>query len=175
MVRRISLLLPVLIVGACVPKREAPVPQPRPQPPVQTVPQPQPLPPPPPAADWRDRALSAGGWTYSASSEGSQATFGPAGQAAFLVRCDRARRQVSLGRQGAAGAGPMTMRSSTDARSLPTSIQAQYAWAVVPANDRLLDSLAFSRGRFTVEMPGAPALVIPAWPEPARVVEDCRG
>jgi hypothetical protein len=35
--------------------------------------------------------------------------------------------------------------------------------------------MVFSRGRFTVEVPGAPMLVIPAWPEPARVIEDCRG
>jgi hypothetical protein len=28
--------------------------------------------------------------------------------------------------------------------------------------------------RFAVEAQGAPALIIPAWPELARVVEDCR-
>jgi hypothetical protein len=35
--------------------------------------------------------------------------------------------------------------------------------------------MAFSRGRFMVEAQGMATLVLPAWPEPARVVEDCRG
>jgi hypothetical protein len=33
----------------------------------------------------------------------------------------------------------------------------------------------FSRGRFAVETDGLPTLVLQTWPEPARVVEDCRG
>jgi hypothetical protein len=176
-IRRTSLLLAVLIAGACVPKREPPAPQPSPQPPVQTAPRPQPQPvPPPPRADWRDMPLTPGNWLYSASGQTSQAAFGPAGgQAAFLVRCDRVRRQVSLGRQGAAAAGTMTVRSSSDARNLPAAVQVDYAWAALPADDRLLDGLVFSRGRFAIEAPGTAMLVIPSWPEPARVIEDCRG
>ena len=42
------------------------------------------------------------------------------------------------------------------------------------AYDPLLDAIAFSRGRFTVESESGAMLVLPAWPEPARVVEDCR-
>ena len=42
------------------------------------------------------------------------------------------------------------------------------------SNDPLLDSLAFSRGRLGVTVAGSPSLVVPAWPEVARVVEDCR-
>jgi len=38
----------------------------------------------------------------------------------------------------------------------------------------LLDAIAFSRGRFSVEAAGTARLVIPAWPEAARVVEACR-
>ncbi len=93
-----------------------------------------------------------------------------------MVRCDRARRQVTLVRHGISTGNMMTVRTSSTARNLPLSGQAEQAglFAVLPANDRLLDALAFSRGRFTVEVPGAPMLVIPAWPEAARVVEDCR-
>jgi hypothetical protein len=40
--------------------------------------------------------------------------------------------------------------------------------------DPLLDAIAFSRGRFMVEVPGTATLYLPAWPEVARVVEDCR-
>jgi hypothetical protein len=122
--------------------------------------------------------LTPGNWVYSVQGGNSQALFGPAaGQAAFIVRCDRAQRQISLGREGATGT-VLTVRSTSDVRSLPATVRAQpspYLWAALPANDRLLDSLAFSRGRFTVEATGLPVLVIPSWPEPARVIEDCRG
>jgi hypothetical protein len=70
----------------------------------------------------------------------------------------------------------MTVRTSSTARNLPLSVQGQAAgvFTSLSANDRFLDDMVFSRGRFTVEVPGTPMLVIPAWPEPARVVEDCR-
>jgi hypothetical protein len=45
----------------------------------------------------------------------------------------------------------------------------------LPPNDPLLEQIAFSRGRFLVESEGAHSLILPAWPEPARVIEDCRG
>ncbi len=47
--------------------------------------------------------------------------------------------------------------------------------ASLPANDPLLDAIGFSRGRFVVEQAGTPPLVLPAWAEVERVVEDCRG
>ena len=45
----------------------------------------------------------------------------------------------------------------------------------LPPADPLLDQIAFSRGRFLVQAEGGPSLILPAWPEPARVIEDCRG
>lgn len=45
----------------------------------------------------------------------------------------------------------------------------------LPAADPLFDQMAFSRGRFLVSVEGGGTLVVPAWPEFARVVEDCRG
>jgi hypothetical protein len=70
----------------------------------------------------------------------------------------------------------MTIRTSSIARNLPLMSleQPPAALATLSANDRFLDAIVFSRGRFTVEVPGAPIMAIPAWPEPARVVEDCR-
>jgi len=44
----------------------------------------------------------------------------------------------------------------------------------LPAYDGLLDAMSFSRGRIAVTVSGTPMLVVPAWPEVARVVEDCR-
>jgi hypothetical protein len=116
-------------------------------------------------------ALTPGGWTYRSEGQSSLASFGPAGAAAsFTVRCDRASRQVRLTREGAANGNLMTVRTSSTARSLPVSVQAEplpSASVGLAATDRLLDEIAFSRGRFTVELPGTPMLIIPAWPEPA--------
>jgi hypothetical protein len=175
---RLFVLIGALGASACAPKREAPAP-PRVQQPVQPRPAPAPPPPPPAAVDWSLLPLTAGGWVYNASAETSQAMYGPPnGGAFFVVRCDRARRQVSLWREGPASGNVMTVRTSGGARNLPLSVQAEplaYVWSALPASDRLLDQIAFSRGRFTVEVPGTQMLVLPSWSEPARVVEDCRG
>lgn len=165
----------VAALGACMPRRDAPPPPPQQRP--QAQPRPQPPAPPPPPADWRDVALTSGGWTYANQGGASQASFGPAGQASFIVRCDRARRQISFWREGTTTGNMMTVRTSYGARNFPLSVQNQPTASVsagLSASDRFLDTIAFSRGRFTVEVPGRPMLVIPAWPEPARVVEDCR-
>jgi hypothetical protein len=123
--------------------------------------------------------LTQGSWSYQADGQGALAAFGqPGADPAFIVRCDRAARQVVLGRQGVTTGNTMTIRTSASARNIPLSPGAQpmqQAFGTLSANDRFLDSIVFSRGRFAVEVPGTPMLVIPTWPEPARVVEECRG
>ena len=109
------------------------------------------------AADWRDQPLTPGDWSYAAG----EARFGD-----FSLRCDAARRQVTVSRAGASGS--LLLRTTYGERALP-------AGAALPAADPLLDEIAFSRGRFSVEAAGLATLILPAWPEPARVVEDCRG
>lgn len=162
--------------AACVPPaRQQPPPPQRPQ----QAPPPQPLPPPPPTpSDWRDMALSPGGWVYSAQGTTSQALFGvPASEATFILRCNLAARQVELVREGLPTNPALTIRTTSSSRALPATLQnepMQTATAIVGARDPILDAIAFSRGRFTVEAAGLPMLVIPAWPEPARVIEDCR-
>lgn len=152
--------------------------RPAPPPPAAIAPTPPPPrpvpPPPPPAADWRDIPLTPGGWFYSSQADGSQAQFGGT---AFTVRCERARRQIVLSRAGASTGNAMTVRTSFGARNFPVAPRSTPFPAVAAgatAHDPFFDSIAFSRGRFTVEVPGTPMLVIPAWPEPARVIEDCR-
>jgi hypothetical protein len=44
----------------------------------------------------------------------------------------------------------------------------------VPAQDPLLDAMAFSKGRFAVESAGLATLYVPPYPEVTRVIEDCR-
>lgn len=174
---RAALLLGCVVAAVgCMPRREPPPPV---QPERPVAPPVRALPPPPPRANWQDLPLTQGRWLYRNEGQSSLALFGPAdGEASFIVRCDRARRQVALSRAGITTGNTMTVRTSYFARSLPLSIQAEPLNSVVaslPAGDRFLDGIVFSRGRFTVEVPGTPMLVIPAWPEPARVVEDCRG
>jgi hypothetical protein len=170
-VLRIGLLFSVAAVAACAP-RQAPPPPPPPV--VAPPPRPVPPPPPPPAADWRDLALTPGSWTYRSEGNTSTATFaGTAGS--FALRCDRLARQVTLSRPGGGSGNWMTIRTSSVSRNLPLVVQgASAAFTTLSANDRFLDAIAFSRGRFTVEAPPTQMLVIPAWSEPARVVEDCR-
>jgi len=66
--------------------------------------------------------------------------------------------------------------TSSAARSVPASFDPATKRITIQlsAYDPLLDALAFSRGRFAIVASGTPALVLPAWPEIARVVEDCR-
>jgi hypothetical protein len=143
-------------------------PAPRPEPaPAAPPPRPAPEPVPPPAAlDWRDVPLSPGEWRYADAAGAPEARFDGA-NGGFVLRCDRVARRLVLAREGEGG-GAMTIRTSAGARSFPA------ANAVLPASDSFLDAMAFSRGRFTVEAAGLPMLVVPAWPEPARVVQDCR-
>jgi hypothetical protein len=119
------------------------------------------LPAPPPSSDWRDLDLTAGIWSY----DGVSARFLASDGAAFALRCDTAARRILIEREGAAG--EMIIRT--------TEVERRFAdvRAPLPAGDPFLDAIVFSRGRFAVEAAGR-RLVIPAWPEPAKAVEDCR-
>ena len=161
-------------LGACVPTPEAaPAPEPLPTPAPAPAPTPLPV-----AADWRDIPLTPGDWRYGTGSGAPVATFGAGNQPLFTVRCDAPRRQVVLARIGTAAGNTLTIRTSFGSRNLPLAVEADTPGqldARLAATDKLLDDMAFSRGRFTVTVPGQAMLVIPAYPEPARVIEDCRG
>lgn len=165
-----------LAAAACVPPRaEPPAPQPAPQP----VPVPvAPPPPPPPPANWADIPLTAGTWSYRDEGTVSTALFGvPASEAQFTIRCNKGRDTIDLERDGVATAGSLTIRTSFTVRTLGAALAQDpmpRTTATLGARDPLFDSMAFSRGRFSVEAPGMAMLVLPAWPEVARVVEDCR-
>lgn len=168
---RIGLAAAILaLLGACA-QRRAPEPPPPPQP--APRPAPQPAPPPQPPVNWQDAALSPGGWTYRSEGAASSASFGLPGQPSFVVRCEPSR-QVTLARTGASAATVLTLRTTSGARSFPARPVAGAVAATLAASDPFLDTLVFSRGRFTVEVAGLPTLIVPAWPEPARVIEDCR-
>jgi hypothetical protein len=156
-----------LVLAACVPPAAPPAPAPAPPP----QPAPPPAPTPPPAVDWRDAPLSQGDWTY-AERPGPRATFAVEGPI-FVVECTTARQAIFL-RFGAATGSALTVRTTFGERSLPASNDGGMMRATLAAADPLLDEMAFSRGRFLVQADGQPDLILPPWPELARLVEDCR-
>ncbi|MBS0254767.1 MAG: hypothetical protein JSS36_06035 [Proteobacteria bacterium] len=127
---------------------------------------------PPPAADWREAGFTAGEWQW----QPGLARFTSGGAVLFSLECRAATRTVRLVRPGAtAASGAIELATTTLTRPLPAAAEpAAGLVAELPAGDPLLDAMAFSRGRFSVEASGAAPLVLPAWPEVARVVEDCR-
>ena len=171
--------LPLFVAACC-----APVPEPEPSAgPVTAQPR-APAPAAPPVQqqtydNWLDAPQTPGDWTYRSTAAGSVALFGEAGQGArFGIECNRASRTVKLVRASAIQAEvPMRIRTETEERILsasPESAGTSQLVAALPANDRLLDAMALSRGRFAAETGGMETLYLPSWPEITRVVEDCR-
>jgi hypothetical protein len=61
-------------------------------------------------------------------------------------------------------------------RSVPSSFNPATGRLTIAltASDPLLDAIASSRGRIGFGVGVQPPLVVPPWPEPSRVIEDCR-
>ena len=120
----------------------------------------------------------AGAWTYAAVAGGTEATFANASsQPQLTIRCIRAARQIAIAKPASGAAPFLSVWTSTAVRNVPASFDPATARISInlTAYDALLDALAFSRGRIGVAVSGLPALIAPAGPEIARVVEDCRG
>ncbi|OYU33489.1 hypothetical protein [Novosphingobium sp. PASSN1] len=194
----VLLIAPLLVVAGCT--GSPPQPSPAPRGTAAPAPRPAPLPvpprtaPPPPlpasaalpdTANWRDLPQTPGQWTYGAEATGSAVRFGQPGAGSLIVlRCDRTRPAIVLQRAGFGSAQvPATITTSAAVRRLtaaPVGDAGTVRNAAIPfeitfnVRDPLLDAMAFSRGRFMVEMGGAQTLVLPAWSELGRVIEDCR-
>ena len=177
--RYLILILPLTLL-ACA-KEPAPPPKAAPAP-ITAAPRPAAAPTPVSLSDnWQDAPRSAGDWVYRRDSRGSVALFGASNaDASFIIRCDSAARRIYLSRAGrfsAGDSGMMTLRASTGMKSFNLRNNGDtpsYVAAELPVNEPQLDAIAFSRGRFLVSVKGAADLVIPSWPEIARVIEDCR-
>ena len=170
------ILLPLLALAACVPSKPEPVPQPKPQPaPPPVVVAPQPV---RPAGDWIDWPLQPGTWAYRTDARGSLALFGPAGaNATVTLRCDKARGRIYLSVSGISQSGALTVRTSSIMKSFAASqasTEPPYVAAELMPRDPILDAIAYSRGRFAIEIAGVRPMAIPNWAEIGRVIEDCR-
>lgn len=167
-----SSLLAAMLAGCVPPPPPAgPAPTPAPNPPAYSAPRPAA----PPVADWRDVPITPGEWTYAANASGSVASFAGG---LFSMRCDVRSHAVTLARATppATHSAAVSLGVTTSDTSRALSGQASPAGIAVtlPGSDRLLDSMALSRGRFAVTAQGAAPLYIPSWTEVTRVVEDCR-
>lgn len=168
-----TLLIASLALGACAEQRmipESAAPRPTPSPP----PRPATVPAPPASATWADLPATPGDWRWSMEGGQSVARFA---NGRLALRCDPASRSVLIERNeaGAPMAGTtLTIRTQTLTRAFAATREAGMLSVSLPARDPLLDAMAFSRGRFAVEAPGVPVLLIPSWTEVSRVIEDCR-
>lgn len=162
-----------LLLAACVaPSTPPPAPRPAPAP----IPTPTPTPTPSVARgpDWRDWPVTPGDWHYQRDGAVTEARFGEAAAAPVLVlRCEGG--QVRLLRAVPSGAsGPLRIRTTTGDVARAAQLSGTMLESVFPARDPTLDDLAYSRGRFMLMANNAPDLIVPAWPEVTRVIEDCR-
>ena len=129
-------------------------------------------------ADLSTATPIAGAWSYSATPDGSEARFtDPSATPQLIMHCTRATRRVSLAKAATAAAPQINVWTSSQTRNLPATFNAATSRVSteLQAYDGLLDAIASSRGRvgFAVGTQ-SPTLVVPPWPEIARVIEDCR-
>jgi hypothetical protein len=118
-----------------------------------------------------------GNWTYTVASDGSEAAFaGDTGAVQVSVHCTRATRRITIAKPSGAAAPSMDVWTSGATRRVSVTYNPATArvTADLSAYDGLLDGLANSRGRIGLMVGTQPPLVVPAWPEVARVIEDCR-
>ena len=119
----------------------------------------------------------AGDWTYNATSDGSEAEFTTAsGYGQLWVHCSRATRRISIARLATAAAPAVEVWTSSATRNVASSFSPASGRLTIEFEnyDPLLDAIATSRGRIGFAIGSDPALVVPAWADVARVIEDCR-
>ncbi|MDB5695089.1 MAG: hypothetical protein JWN21_632 [Sphingomonas bacterium] len=166
----LALAAAILVVGCTAAPRAV-------APPARVVALPPAPAPAPPAADWLEWAVTAGTWRYGRDERGTVAMFGAVGaDAVAVLRCDRQGGRLFLSVAGDTPT-PLTVRTSSIARTVQlgaTGGTPSYLAATLAPADPLLDAMAFSRGRFALSRAGAAPLVLPAWAEVGRVIEDCR-
>lgn len=118
---------------------------------------------------------------------GSIALFGTDNDVKAALACTAGDRRITLLLDGDPAGSTLQVRTTSvsrtlSARTLTTregerlglSAARPLLAASLPASDSLLDAIIYSRGKVNVQGGGAD-LILPAWPEVGRVVEDCRG
>jgi hypothetical protein len=122
-------------------------------------------------------ATIAGDWTYSATANGSEATFSNASaQPQLTIRCLRSSRRIAVLKPASSASPTLWVWTSSQSKSLPATfdVASGRVSTELGAYDPFLDAMAASRGRIGFSTSGLEALVVPPWADVARVIEDCR-
>ncbi len=119
-----------------------------------------------------------GTWTYANTADGSEAMFATSANVPQAwVHCTRLTRTITIARPATGAAAYLGVWTSSMSRNVPASFNPATARLTInlATYDPLLDAIAGSRGRFALNISTQPPLILPPWPEPARVIDDCRG
>ena len=119
----------------------------------------------------------AGSWSYAPAADGSEAVFSNGtGTPQVWVHCTRATRRVTISRVAIAAAPTLNVWTSSQTKEMVASFNPATGRLTSDFGnyDPLLDAIVSSRGRVGFSYGAQPALIVPAWAEIARVVEDCR-
>jgi hypothetical protein len=179
MIRRVTSAALVLLLAGCVPP-PSPTPPPAPAPAPAPVATQAPATPPPAEpvvghVDLMDAPALAGDWAWRTAGGQSSAEFGDrSGQPRVRLSCAADRSVVLAVANRHPGVTTMLVRTETLERRLPLTATADWVETRLSARDSLLDAIAFSRGRFGLEIDGGDALYVAPYPEITRVIEDCR-
>jgi hypothetical protein len=129
------------------------------------------------ATDLATATPLAGSWSYSAIPGGSEAKFAnTSGFPQLWVQCTRATRRIRIARPASGAAPFVSVWTSSQTRSVPSAFNPATGRLTIELAgfDPLLDAISSSRGRIGFAVGAQPPLVVPPWPEAARVIEDCR-
>jgi hypothetical protein len=130
-----------------------------------------------PSLDLSTATPIAGNWTYAPTADGTEAVFAnSAGNPQLWLHCTRATRRVTISRPASVAAPSIVVWTSSRTQSAASSFNPATGRLTIDlgAYDPLLDAIATSGGRIAFSVGAQPPLVVPPWPEVARVVEDCR-
>lgn len=164
--------LAMLLLSSCAPTPVAP-PQAAPAPVTKPAPRMAPAPLAQPT-DWRDLPLTPGAWRWGMVGGLSQAQYGMDGATPHIIMaCQNGRVRLTMPGL-AAGGGVIQITTATMVRQASAENDAAGAALTLQSNDRLLDAIALTRGRWQVEVATHAPLLLPADASASRVVEDCR-
>ena len=129
--------------------------------------------------DLATATVMTGNWSWRQMADGSQAVFTNASNSSvpqITIQCIRATRRIKIAKPATAPAAYLGVWTSDQSKNLPASFDSATGRlsADLAASDAVLDLMAMSRGRLGFSVAGAAPLVVPSWPEVARVIEDCR-
>lgn len=178
MARLVASAALVLLLAACVPPPSptAPPPATAPAPVASQAPvAPPPAPPVSGHVDLMNAPALPGDWRWRTAGAGNFAEFtDQGGQPRVRLTCAADRSVVLAVANRRGGATTMLVRTETMERQVTVTERDGWLETRLPARDTLLDAIAFSRGRFGLEIGGGDALYVAPYPEITRVIEDCR-